>query len=180
MVLDRTAGSRFARDMARIPMATVAVAATAMLSAWGIAAHAPRTRMVMAEVSQGERVVLRASTSDDGHPDVDEVWGYLRGMTLEPTADFAALGVDEKSAEFTMRGEPFEGGDGSSPRRPTLRLEIDYGGRAQLRELRLLRATTDAGKAGWRIDPAELDRHFSGRWIRRVEAGLLEKPKRSK
>lgn len=166
--------------MARIPMATAAVVAILSLGAWGIAGHAPRTRLVMAEVSLGERVVLRASASDDGHPDVDEVWGYLRGMTLEPTAEFAALGVDATAEEFTMLGDPFEGGDGSSPRRPTVRLEIDYGGRAQVRELRLLRTATAAGKPAWRVDPAELDRHFSHRWIRRVEAALLEKPKRTR
>lgn len=127
-------------------------------------------RLVTAEVLLGETVLLRGSTSDDGKPDVDQVWSYLRGLRLKPTEAFDALRT-ERAGQASEPAEP-TADERYTLRRgekdPWIHLRIAYGGRAEVFALTLLR---DDG--GWRVDTADLDRYADMRWIRRSEAARL-------
>lgn len=133
-------------------------------------------RLVPAQIEVNGEVVLRASTSDDGHPDADAVWDYLNSeLFFEPTEAFEALGIAEDARSHTLGflkskdnetlGEP-----------PTLALDVSYGGRAEPRILELVR--TDSGK--WKVHPETVERQFNYRWIRRWDAARLKRPKRDK
>ena len=139
--------------------------------------RASGARLVTASIAVDGRVVLRASTSDDGHPDADEVWGYLLGqLEFKPTEAFSALGVDpaservtlgwRKSPETEARGEP-----------PSIELTVSHGGRDAPFELGLVR---NAGEANWRVANESVRDRFPHRWITRVEAAQLTAPRRSK
>lgn len=125
-------------------------------------------RMVLAEVFLGETLLLRGSTSDDGKPDVDAVWDYLRGLDLQPTEAFAELKAaragsakpadgDHPEGSWTLRREPDE---------PWIRLRIAYGGRLEAHWLTFVPAADGA----WRVAAADVESYADMRWIRRWEA----------
>ena len=139
--------------------------------------RASGARLVTASIAVDGQVVLRASASDDGHPDADEVWGYLLGqLEFRPTEAFSALGVDpaaervtigwRKSPETEARGEP-----------PAIELEVGHGGRDAPFELGLVRT---AGAETWRISSESVRDRFPYRRITRIEAAQLADPRRSK
>ena len=128
-------------------------------------------RLVAAEVRLGDVVLLRGSTSDDGKPDVDQVWDYLRELRLQPTAAFDELRAG-RAAEAEAGAEPVAEGSWKLRRRdedPWIHLRIAYGGRAEVFVLTLLR--DEGGR--WRVDPADVARYADMRWIRRSEAARL-------
>lgn len=164
---------------------TLRIAFILLLSGWlaqGLlrAARTPGlARLIQAEVSVDGTVILRASTSDNGRPDADEVWGYLEGeIQFVPTEGFADLGLDGSGSHLELHGKP-TGLDPDSPGpkfHPTLGLSLDYGGQCDLRELRLVRVDPKDGSAAWKVDPSVVERWFAMRRITRREAALLEDP----
>lgn len=141
---------------------------------------APAARMVLAEISLNGEVILRGSTSDDGHPDADEVWGYLKGeFFLHPTENLSIAGEDRERGRLELHGAPtgLEAGSHGPRYHPTLGLEIAYGGQCELRELSLIRVRTDDDTEAWKVDPETVDRWFAHRRITRREASLLEDPR---
>jgi hypothetical protein len=128
-------------------------------------------RLVRAEVLLGETSLLLGSTSDDGKPDVDTVWQYLRDLRLQPTEAFTALRDERAEAAAEAAGRPQA--DRWTLRRgekdPWIHLRIAYGGRAEVHALTLLRDEDGA----WRVDPTDLERYADLRWIRRREAAAL-------
>ena len=146
----------------------------ALLLGLSIAAAAPlatsEARLVPAEVRFNGEVLLEASTSDDGQPNVDQVWAYLAGLRFSATPEFEALRTARERGDDTCtlsRGEEDD----------WIELEISYGGRAQLRKLSLL-------KDGefWRLAPAQPALEATAaarRWIRRSAVdGLTKKSRR--
>ena len=128
--------------------------------------RAPDQRLVRAELRFNGELLLETSTSDDGHPDVDQVWAYLPGLAFRPTPEFAKLlaarGVEGDA--FTLeRGEKDD----------WIRLDIAYGGRAELRKLPLRRD----GET-WKVDADAVQGAAERRWIRRWEAAALYGDKR--
>ena len=134
-------------------------------------------RLVSASITVGGEVVLRASTSDDGHPDADEVWNYLiEQLEFQPTEAFASLGIDPTSKAVTLGwlkgretehlGEP-----------PTIAVEVAYGGHDAPFRLGLVRSPE---KTTWRVDRATVERRFDYRRITRAQAAQLTNPKRTK
>ena len=141
-------------------------------------------RIVTAEVSLDGQVVLRGSTSDDGRPDADAVWEYLRQLSLTPTAKLASVAPerreDHEGGAFSLlgRAEPERrGADGGPWRHADIQLDIAYGGAAELRTLRLI-PTAKPGE--WRVDLAAIEGWFGLRTIRREWAARLEEPRRKK
>lgn len=155
-------------------------------SALFAARSGPATRLVLAEVSVGGEVVLRGSTSDDGEPDADEVWGYLKHLRFAPTDAFAGLGVAADAEALELLGEvrPSTATSERPIHEPTITLDVHYGGVAALRRLSLVRAPSEAGGgqrgAEWRVAPDERERYFDLRRITRREARLLDDPRRTK
>lgn len=123
-------------------------------------------RMVRAEVSFQGEVLLEASTSDDGSPHVDEVWNYLKKLEFSPTPAFHTL-REKREAE----GSPWT--LERSKEEDWIRLDIAYGGRAELWKLPLLQV----GES-WRVDVDAIDAAAERRWIRRWEAANLYEKKR--
>ena len=135
----------------------------------------PAERLVSASIEVDGKVVLRASTSDDGHPDADAVWGYLRaGLEFRPTEDFGSLGVAPEALEVELGwlksranahlGDP-----------PKLAVDVAYGGYDEPYQLKLVRAS---GAETWRVSPETAERRFPYRRITRAQAAALEQPKR--
>ena len=63
--------------------------ATLLAHASGPGTPAPAARLVRASIAVDGQVVLLASTSDDGHPDADQVWSYLlERLEFQPTDAF--------------------------------------------------------------------------------------------
>lgn len=149
-----------------------------------LAAGAPPApaRYIPAEIRFDGAVVLRGSTSDDGHADVDAVWDYQKGaLVYAPTAAYAALGVPADAAEWTLASPPPASTDGAAARRPMqVEVEVGYGGRASAYELRLLRVSGTDGANQWRVHPEDVERLFPRRTITREEAARLKSPKRVK
>lgn len=134
-------------------------------------ASAPVARFVPASIAMDGKEILRGSTSDDGHPDVDEVWGYLRGITFSPTDDFAKLGLAADTAQLLLekKGEP-----------KAIVLDLAYGGEVRTWRLELERCVDAHGKPCWKLAPPEIERLFSYRLISRSEAARLRDPKRTR
>lgn len=137
----------------------------------------PAARLVTASITVDRELVLRASTSDDGHPDADEVWNYLlERLEFQPTAAFSSLGIDPASETSTIgslesgenerRGEP-----------PAIALEVDYGGHDTPFHLGLVRC---AGQNAWRVDRKTVEDRFPHRRITRAQAAQLIEPRRRK
>ena len=131
------------------------------------------TRLIAASISVDGEVVLRASTSDDGHPDADEVWGYLNtALVFEPTEAFASLKIAPDANEATLgwlRGKATA--HLGAP--PKMIVDVAYGGLDQPFVLKLERV-----EGGWRIAEETVDGRFAYRRITRREAALLDDPER--
>ncbi|MBI1382514.1 MAG: hypothetical protein GC161_15660 [Planctomycetaceae bacterium] len=138
-------------------------------------------RAVLATVRVDNVVVLRASTSDDGHSDADEVWGYLERLEFAQAPEFATLqrlaDLDTLELHGAESNEVGPDGTNRTVRERTVELRIAYGGTALTRQLAF---TRPPGSDRWRLDPAEVKRHFDGRWITRREARLLDDPQRER
>lgn len=132
---------------------------------------APAARFVSASISIGGREILRGSASDDGQPDVDEVWGYLRGIVFAPTEEFARLGLATDAAELLLekQGEP-----------KAIVLDLAYGGEVRTWRLLLQRSQNEQGELRWKLAPVEIGRLFPYRLISRAEAARLREPKRTR
>jgi hypothetical protein len=130
---------------------------------------------VSASIAVDGQVVLRASTSDDGHPDADLVWSYLlERLEFEPTDAFPALGIDPAAESATLGW--LEGGETRARgARPEIVLDVAYGGRDTPFVLGLVRS---AAQDVWRVDRATVQSRFAHRRITRAEAALLREPKR--
>lgn len=137
----------------------------------GVDAHAPAARFVPATIAIDGKEILRGSASDDGKPDVDEVWGYLRGMAFTPTEEFAKLGLAADASQLLLekKGEP-----------KAIVLDLAYGGEVRTWRLELARGVDGQGKACWKLAEPEIERLFSYRLISRSEAARLREPKRTR
>lgn len=143
---------------------------------WGSAhgsadARGTAARFIPASIAVEGREILLGSTSDDGHPDVDAVWGYLSGIAFTPTEEFAKLGLTTDGAQLLLekKGEP-----------RAIVLDLAYGGEVRTWRLMLERSQSEQGELRWKLAPGEIERLFSYRLISRSEAARLRDPKRTR
>ena len=153
------------------PTALVILSACAFLM-WPREATAQR--LVRASVWLDGKVLLGASTGDDGHIDADGVWEYLKRLKLQPTEEFKKLNVDPTAKEVTLSSK------GPKGERIEIVVRIAYGGRATPRKLKLVRVPKDEYGGEWSLAPAEVDGMFNLRLINRELASRLRKPKELK
>jgi hypothetical protein len=132
---------------------------------------APGARFVRASIAIDGREILQGSTSDDGDPDADEVWGYLRGIAFTATEELAKLGLATDAAQLLLekKGEA----------KPIV-LDLAYGGEVRTWRLSLDRSQNEKGEVRWKLAPAEIERLFPQRLISRSEAARLREPKRAR
>lgn len=136
-----------------------------------LAPAAEAARFVKVTISWDGKPILEGSMGDNGHPDADEVWGYLKELTFKPLEAFPAPEGDAK--EFTLVSNPPQGELGR------IVIDVRYGGQARTRELKLVRVPRDEQGRQWKLDPADVDRLFDDRLISRRDAARLAKPQRS-
>ncbi len=159
-----------------LPALLLLLAASTLALGWGATrgsaeVRGTAARFVRASIAFDGRVILQGSTSDDGHPDVDEVWGYLRGLAFTPTEELAKLGLATDAAELTLekKGDP-----------AAIVLDLAYGGEVRTWRLSLERSRNEKGEVRWKLAPAEIERLFPYRLISRAEAARLREPKRTR
>lgn len=127
-------------------------------------------RYVKAEISLDGKTVLEGSRGDNGQPDADKVWDYLKTIKFKPTEEFLALKVKDEAKEAVLTSKAPKGELG------TVVIDIRYGGKTTTRELTLVRVPRDENGREWRLDPAQVDKLFSRRFIRRSDAARLTNP----
>ena len=145
--------------------------------AWS-AAHAVSgpepARLVSAKITIDGEVVLKASTSDNGHPDADAVWGYLlTELVFRETEAFANLNVDPNADTASFGWLRSKKNEHLGPP-PKILLEVAYGGWDNPYRLGLVRSEKDGT---WRVAPETVERRFAYRRITRRQAAELDQPK---
>jgi len=94
-------------------------------------------------ISVNDRAVLRGGIGDNGAADPDVIWGYLKNAKLQPTGEYGAEHDPQDPSRATLTGK--------------IVLEVAYAGRADVSELKLVRA--DDG-ASWKVAPDDVERTF--------------------
>jgi len=103
-------------------------------------------RLVPIAVSIDGKVVIKSGRWDNGRVGADAVWRYLKDLKLQP---IGGLGIEpdrEDSLRATLKGDVV--------------IDVRYGGRAEVSELKLIRVQEDEP---WQIAPAEVERTLKSR-----------------
>ena len=138
-----------------------------------LASEARAARMLAAHISLDGKIVLETWFGDNGRPDADEVWDYLKTIKFEATKEFLGLEVKHDAKEMVLTS--------NAPRsRRGVVVYISYGGEAITHELTLVRVARDESGREWRLDPAQVDRLFNNHLISRSDAARLRNPRNSK
>ena len=135
-----------------------------------LACESHAARYVKAEISLDGKILLVGSRGDNGQPDADEVWDYLKTITFKRTEEFLALKFKDDAKEAVLTSNAPKGGPG------TIVIDMGYGGKTTTRELTLIRVPRDENGGEWRLDPAQIDKLFSRRFLRRSDAARLKNP----
>lgn len=131
----------------------------------------PSARYVEATVSWKGKELLIGSTSDDGKPDADEVWGYLDGLRFQATDAFHALLESPDATKFEITNP-------KEAQARNIEIEIRYGGRVGVWKLEISRVATKADDPRcWTIDAKMAERFADLRWITRAWARRLKTPR---
>lgn len=141
------------------------VPAMLVVALLGSTQHAQAARLVKIRVYVDEVVILEGSTSDDGSPDADKVWNYLREVRLKPTNHFEKF-VDK----FTTNDDSIE-------LNATGNISVAYGGQKVFKKAVFTKSTDEKGVAQYRLDPELIEKWFDSRLITRREAAGLFSPK---
>ncbi len=121
-------------------------------------------RFVRAHISIDNKVIFEFKTGDDGLPDADEVWDYLRTKEFRSTELFTQLSKDGKLVER----------DGNFTFNLGVRIGVDYGGVIEFPAgLRLIK--TKSG--GYLMNTEDVEFSFLNRLITRESAAQLKKPR---
>lgn len=131
----------------------------------GFTEQAHAARLVKVRVYVGEVVILEGSTSDDGSPDADAAWNYLREVQLKPTDRFEEF-VDKMTTS-----------DGSLELSATGKITVAYGGRKDFRKAVFTKSTDEKKEVQYRLDNELIEKWFASRLITRREAAGLLSPK---
>jgi hypothetical protein len=127
-------------------------------------------RLILARILFDGKPILEATTSDDGYPDADAVWEYLKSVKFKPTDEFKKLKIDAAAKEALLSKKDNNGDQHE------ITVEIRYGGEATPDKLRLIRVPSDKRGREWILDPLDIDSEFNLRTISRRLASKLNKP----
>jgi hypothetical protein len=103
-------------------------------------------RYVPMTLSINGKAVLKAGSGDNGSPGPDVVWRYLKNAKFQPTNGFSVEPDRDDPLRATLAGNVV--------------VDVSYGGRADVSELKLVRATKEEP---WQIAPEEIERTFKSR-----------------
>jgi hypothetical protein len=99
-------------------------------------------RLVRISISVDGKVVMTSGWGDDGHPGADAVWRYLRQAKFTPPRNSQIEPDPSDASTATLKGRVV--------------LDVAYGGRADVSELKLVRAADGS----WQVAPEEIERTF--------------------
>jgi hypothetical protein len=119
--------------------------------------QAVAARYVPISISINGKVVMKTGSGDNGNPGPDVVWRYLNKVRFEPSNGFILEPDRDDPLHATLTGNVV--------------LDVSYGGRADLAQLKLVRAAEDGP---WQVTPAEIERTFKSRhkpFVFRVSIG---------
>lgn len=131
-------------------------------------------RIITARLLLDEKPILEADTSDNGYPDADAVWGYLKFIKFKSTDEFKKLNINAAAQEALLSKK------GSNGDLHEIIIEIEYGGKATPRNLKLIRVPSDKRGREWTLDPLDVDSEFNLRTISRLLASKLSEPQATK
>ena len=118
-------------------------------------------RLVSMRILLDDQELFECATSDDGHPNADAVWDYLKLAEFRRGEDFAdsesKIRRDENGVSLT--------GD--------VKVDVAYGGQLTVRELTLNRTVTDNGER-WTVPENLVDKWFWFRFVHRLNAEHLK------
>jgi hypothetical protein len=103
-------------------------------------------RHVPIAVSIDGKVVIKSGRWDNGRVGADSLWRYLKDLKFQPISGFSVEPDREDSLRATLKGDVV--------------IDVRYGGRAEVSELKLIRANEDAP---WQIVAAEVERTLRSR-----------------
>jgi hypothetical protein len=123
---------------------------SAMMLALGLAlasgGRCLAARYVPITISVNGHAVLKGGTGDNGTADPDVIWRYLQNAKLEPIGKYGVEHDPQDPSRATLTGK--------------IILEVSYAGRADVSELKLVRADDFTT---WKIAPDEIERTFKTR-----------------
>jgi hypothetical protein len=103
-------------------------------------------RYVPITISVNGHAVLKGGIGDNGAADPDVIWGYLKNAKLQPIGEYGVEHDPQDPSRATLTGK--------------IVLEVSYAGRADVSELKLIRA---GDFATWKVAPDEIERTFKTR-----------------
>lgn len=127
-------------------------------------------RIITARILFDGKPILETTTSDNGYPDADAVWDYLKSIKFKPTDEFNKLKIDATAKEVLLSKKE------NNVHQHEISIEISYGGKATPHNLRLIRVPSDKQGREWTLDPLDVDSEFNLRTISRLLASKLNKP----
>jgi hypothetical protein len=92
------------------------------------------------------RVEISTETKDDGAANQDQVWEYLKTLEFPGSSGHGGKGIEI----VPDKGNPLQ-----ATLKGTIRVAIQYGGVAEVTELRLVRKSKDS--SSWRIHSRDVD-----------------------
>jgi hypothetical protein len=139
--------------------------------------HCPAfaARFVPIKIYVDGELILEGNASDDGTPDADEVWDALKRVNLGETREFKRLAGDNIGDQLEIFRKQ-KGDDKAMP----IRIEVAYGGTAEITALRIQRKSPDGAGRVWRIESQQVSDLFDTRYLSRSDAAGLSNPKRKK
>jgi len=103
-------------------------------------------RYVPITISVNGHAVLKGGTGDNGDADPDALWRHLKNAKLQPIGEYRVESDSRDRLRATLTGK--------------IVLEVSYAGRADVSELKLIRAD-EFGT--WKVAPDEIERTFTTR-----------------
>ena len=143
----------------------------ASVLAFSWANEASAARFIAASISVDGKVILEGSHADRGTVDADGVWDYLKVVKFKPTKEFTNMMVGANASKLELKGSESVGREG------TIVVDIRYGGRAHVRELKIVRVAKDKRGHEWKLDAKQVDEMFDRRYVRRSHVTRLKNPK---
>jgi hypothetical protein len=120
-------------------------------------------RAVKIEISLDGKTILKRGYGDDGHPDPDEVWGYLDELGMIATDDFPEFDPEKDGNEFVINGD--------------IQVKISYGGQVNLEQLALNFREDVERERHWSLPDGWVEGQFRKRLISRRLAARLNNPR---
>ena len=139
---------------------TKQIVTLAMAAPFALPDQAVAERSIQCSIQIKGKTILRAATSDNGHPDPDAVWLYLLDLQFQLANEFAL-----KAKHNTIELQ-------------NATLDLPFGGLAKINRLKMVKVDDETDTAKWKVDPETVRLYFNLRYVRRADVKRIEQPGR--